>query len=1129
MGVHGGQDDLATSIANVNKELEKSWTLLNKISGVKIPALPGFGGSSNGGPGFLKVGNVPVTPGPATGQSGQMVNPMNVAFGGVPKWMLGLGIAKAGITAGIGMAAIGREFLPSTTDSVAMQSMLHQMGTRQNVYGGAGTRQGILNNVMGGIDKYAVGGRDEPMMAAFTMSSAGIQNQSFLRTMLSQNQGMAMMTQMPNSQVAQAQVGFHTGQFAARALSFGIPTADLGTGNMKNDQQILETMYKRMMVRGIKPTAENVQESYLRGAVGANFRALGMSQEQQQIALQYFTERAKQGRPIDLANVKGLERMGYNKDNNYVMAEWSKNRSQLTLMSKTFDKMAEGSKIANDALKGFYDTLSNIPQPALDKFAKSIGVLETALSDKGVASAIGGITGALSGLFGLLGVFAASGLVKSLLGGVGRPGGGGGGGPKSPGGGGNWRFNFGTKVGGLLSKFKVPARMFGRVSGPLGFALAGGIEAFQRRGIYGDVLGGLKNGDMDQFQQGMLENAQSVIPLLQEGGPAGGAKMGLDVLKSIFSGGQGTVQSIVNGGASPMSAQYSHSNTYGSSGPHWKSGHRGVDYSAPQGAAVFAASSGRVVSIGSDAGWAGSEAVKVKGDDGYYYVYGHLAGNRVSNGDLVREGQRIGSVGSLGNSTGPHLHFEVRTGPNYGSDVDPRPFIKGKRPTAVQGGATGQSLVNFAKKFIGTPYVAGGRSPKGWDCAGFTWYVAKHFGIEIGQVSEAQLKKGSKVAGVKNAKPGDLFIWRKKGTRGIGADGHVAMYVGGGRVIHAHGGAGGTTNITSLAAAVPSSHYLAGIRRIAGGGAGVGAALASQIGSGTPEASGTTDSGAVSGSLVDVAVSSTTGMVVTARTLAETIGSSGASGASSIGAGNGTVAGSQRSDKGIGVGQKVSGSSNRAKVWNMLTGEGFSAKAAAGIIGNLMQESGVNPNSSQSGGPGRGIMQWSAGERWASLQKWSHSKGLKARDLETQVQFMVKEMRDYGVLGKMKRMDDVNDATLFFENKMERAGSPNMENRYKYAREALRQFGRGSYSQGSRNIPMDEDARVHAGEMILTATQAAAVRKEAAGVLSGQRKGGNTFHIHVPNGTTEEQAQMIARRVAAILDEKSATTNLMEV
>ena len=578
-----------------------------------------------------------------------------------------------------------------------------------------------------------------------------------------------------------------------------------------------------------------------------------------------------------------------------------------------------------------------------------------------------------------------------------------------------------------------------------------------------------------------------------------------------------------------MGNQYSHSDSYLASGSNWSNKHRGIDFSAPQGAPVYAAASGRVVSLGSDTGWAGSEAVKIKGDGGYYFVYGHLSSNTVSKGDTVRAGQKIGKVGSLGNSTGPHLHFEVRNGPNYGSDVDPVPFIKGKAPKgAMPGGASGASVVQYAKKFIGVPYVAGGRSPKGWDCAGFTWYVYKHFGVDIGQVSEAQLKRGSKVNGVKNAKPGDLFIWRRKGTRGVGADGHVAIYVGGGKVIHSHGGTGGTTNITSLSAAVPSSHYLAGIRRVAGG----GAALASEIGKGTPEAQGTTSSGAVAGSLVDISVS-TAGMSVTTSSIADLVasGSSGASaGSGSVGPGNGVVSGPAQTEKGVGTGSPVKGSSNRAKVWNMLMGEGFTKQSAAGIIGNLMQESGVNPNSNQGGGgPGRGIMQWTVNERWASLQSWAKDRGLKSRSLDTQVQFMLKEMRDYGVLGKMKGMTDVEDAALYFENTMERAGSPNMSNRYRYAREALQQFGKGGYSRGAYNVANDEDARIHAGEMILTAAQAAEVRKATAGVLTGNRGGGHTFHIYTAKGTVEEQAQQIARRVAQILDQESTTKTLMEV
>jgi len=104
-----------------------------------------------------------------------------------------------------------------------------------------------------------------------------------------------------------------------------------------------------------------------------------------------------------------------------------------------------------------------------------------------------------------------------------------------------------------------------------------------------------------------------------------------------------------------------------------------------------------------------------------------------------------------------------------------------------------------------------------------------------------------------------------------------------------------------------------------------------------------------------------------------------------------------------------------------------------------------------------------------------------------------------------------------------------MANRYKYAREALQQFGRGGYSSGAYNVANDEDARIHANEMILTSQQAAAVRKETANILAGQKSGGHTFHINVPPGTTEEQAQMIARRVLSLIDDRSTTKSLMEV
>jgi murein DD-endopeptidase MepM/ murein hydrolase activator NlpD len=68
--------------------------------------------------------------------------------------------------------------------------------------------------------------------------------------------------------------------------------------------------------------------------------------------------------------------------------------------------------------------------------------------------------------------------------------------------------------------------------------------------------------------------------------------------------------------------------------------------------------------------------VVIQHDDGHYSQYAHLSSLGVSSGQSVTGGQQIGLVGSTGNSTGPHLHFEVRTGPGYGSDIDPLGYLR---------------------------------------------------------------------------------------------------------------------------------------------------------------------------------------------------------------------------------------------------------------------------------------------------------------------------------------------------------------------------------------------------------------------------------------------------------------------
>ncbi|MGC9537180.1 M23 family metallopeptidase [Streptomyces sp. UG1] len=116
---------------------------------------------------------------------------------------------------------------------------------------------------------------------------------------------------------------------------------------------------------------------------------------------------------------------------------------------------------------------------------------------------------------------------------------------------------------------------------------------------------------------------------------------------------------------------------YKVAGSMWSSGyHTGVDFAAATGTSLKAVGAGTVVS----AGWGGAygNQVVIRLEDGYYAQYAHLSSLSVSAGQTVTAGQQIGLSGSTGNSTGPHLHFEIRTSPDYGSDVDPVAYLRSK-------------------------------------------------------------------------------------------------------------------------------------------------------------------------------------------------------------------------------------------------------------------------------------------------------------------------------------------------------------------------------------------------------------------------------------------------------------------
>jgi murein DD-endopeptidase MepM/ murein hydrolase activator NlpD len=118
---------------------------------------------------------------------------------------------------------------------------------------------------------------------------------------------------------------------------------------------------------------------------------------------------------------------------------------------------------------------------------------------------------------------------------------------------------------------------------------------------------------------------------------------------------------------------YELSSGYGSGGTRWAHRHTGQDFAVPIGTPVRAVGAGRVVRV-SCGGPFGIEIV-VGHRGGYYTQYAHLAAVTVDRGDPVEPGQWIGQSGTTGNSTGPHLHFEVRVTPETGSSVDPVPWL----------------------------------------------------------------------------------------------------------------------------------------------------------------------------------------------------------------------------------------------------------------------------------------------------------------------------------------------------------------------------------------------------------------------------------------------------------------------
>jgi hypothetical protein len=105
----------------------------------------------------------------------------------------------------------------------------------------------------------------------------------------------------------------------------------------------------------------------------------------------------------------------------------------------------------------------------------------------------------------------------------------------------------------------------------------------------------------------------------------------------------------------------------------WGTMHWGIDLAAPLGTPIYAAADGVVLRAGPATGY--GNAVYIQDADGNVEIYGHMKYYDVAAGDVVSAGDQIAKVGSQGQSTGPHLHFEIHVGGMSGKPTDPEKWL----------------------------------------------------------------------------------------------------------------------------------------------------------------------------------------------------------------------------------------------------------------------------------------------------------------------------------------------------------------------------------------------------------------------------------------------------------------------
>ena len=141
--------------------------------------------------------------------------------------------------------------------------------------------------------------------------------------------------------------------------------------------------------------------------------------------------------------------------------------------------------------------------------------------------------------------------------------------------------------------------------------------------------------------------------------------------------------------------------------------------------------------------------------------------------------------------------------------------------------------------------------------------------------------------------------------------------------------------------------------------------------------------------------------------------------------------------------------------YDFFVSRGLTAAQSAGIVGNLIQESSVEPGAVEPGGPGRGIAQWSVGGRWDTerddnVEWYAKKEGLSTTSLTLQLEFVWYELSTFSGYGlaSLKKTTSVSGATVVFQNDYEGCGECDESERIAYAEEVFAALGGSGGTSG---------------------------------------------------------------------------------